>query len=284
MIRKDARGQISAANKGGGAELALQWASNAMQSGNAAEAERVAFDVLRKNPGDARAAHIYAYALHIQGRGQEAIAALEQATQQNRNAVLETQLGMLLRETDRPGEALKRFGRAITLQPPFPPAFLEYGSLLIELMRYDEAVEVLERGRTMAPTFAELLAHLGAAYAARGARGKAEDVFARAAASAPGDPDTLFNLAGMMKSNCFFALAAGLYRRVVEMRPEDTSARCYLGACLIESGNSEAGFEQLRLSNRNEKKSFGQALNAVASAGRGQFWLKRSAAERFFGG
>ena len=261
--------------------MALQWAANALQGGNAAEAERAAFDVLRKDPGDARAAHIYGHALHMQGRGQDAIAVLERAAQQNQNAVLETQLGMLLREAGRSGDALKRFARAISRQPPFPPAFLEYGSLLLDMLRYDQAVETLERGRALAPTFAELLAHLGAAYAARGERDRAEDMFAKAVASAPGDPDTMFSLAGLMKTNCCFSYAAELYKRVLTMRADDHAARCHLGVCLIESGDNEAGFEQLRLVSRAEKQSFGQVLNAVASAGKGRFWLKRSAAERF---
>lgn len=124
-------------------EAALQWAANAMQSGRAAEAERAAGEVLQKNPGDARAAHIYGHALYQQGRGQDAIAPLERAIQQNHSPILETQLGMLLRQADRPDDALKYFARATKRQPPFPPAFLEYGSLLLEKLRYDEAVETL---------------------------------------------------------------------------------------------------------------------------------------------
>jgi len=260
-------------------EAALQWAANAMQSGRAADAERAAGEVLKKNPGDARAAHIYGHALYQQGRGQDAIAPLERAIQQNHSPILETQVGMLLRQADRPNDALKYFARATKRQPPFPPAFLEYGSLLLENLHYDEAVEALERGLSLAPNFAEILAHLGAAYAARGERDKARQAFARALATAPNEPDTMFSLACLMKNSCCFNEAATLFKRLVEIDPNDSSARISLGACLIELGENDAGFAELGVATNTNPKIFGQALNSVASAGRGRFWLTRSAAE-----
>jgi tetratricopeptide (TPR) repeat protein len=260
-------------------EAALQWAANAMQSGRAAEAERAAGELLKKNPGDARAAHIYGHALYQQGRGQDAIAPLERAIQQNHSPILETQVGMLLRHADRSDDALKYFARATKRQPPFPPAFLEYGSLLLEKLRYDEAVEALERGLSLAPNFAEILAHLGAAYAARGERDRAIQIFARALTTAPDDPDTMFSLACLMKNSCCFKQAATLFKRLLEIDPDDSNARISLGVCLIEIGKNDAGFAELRAVTNANPKIFGQALNAVASAGRGRFWLTRSAAE-----
>jgi tetratricopeptide (TPR) repeat protein len=262
-------------------EAALQWAANAMQSGRAAEAERAAGEVLQKNPGDARAAHIYGHALYQQGRGQDAIAPLERAIQQNHSPVLETQVGMLLRQADRLDDALKYLARATKRQPPFPPAFLEYGSLLLEQLRYDEAVEVLERGLYLAPNFAEILAHLGTAYAARGERDKASQAFARVLATAPNEPDTMFSLACLMKNSCCFKEAAALFKRLLEIDPNDSSARINLGVCLIEIGENDAGFAELGDVTNANPKIFGQALNAVASTGRGRFWLRRSAAESY---
>lgn len=260
-------------------EAALQWAANAMQSGRLAEAERAASEVLQKNPGDARAAHIYGHALYQQGRGQEAIAPLERAIQQNHSPVLETQVGMLLRQADRPDDALKYFARATKRQPPFPPAFLEYGSLLLEQLRYDDSVAALERGLSLAPNFAEILAHLGAAYAARGERDKAAQAFARVLTTAPNEPDTMFNLASLMKNSCCFKEAAALFKRLLAIDPDDSGARISLGVCLIEIGENDAGFAEVAHAANANPKAFGQALNAVASAGRGRFWLMRSAAE-----
>lgn len=271
------------AGKNAEIEATLQRAANALQSGNAIEAERSAFELLTTNPGDPRAAHIYGHALYLQGRGHEAIAPLERAAQRSQNAVVETQLGMLLREAGRSDDALERFRHAVNRQPSFPPAFLEYGSLLLEMLRYDEAAEILERGRALAPDFAELLAHLGAAYAARGQRDKAEEAFAKAATSAPHDPDTMFKLACLMKNGCCFGQAVRLFRRLLDVDPNDNAARINLGICLLEIGETAAGFDELRAVGRADRKSFGYVLGAVSSAGKGRFWIKRTAAEKFFG-
>ena len=187
---------------------------HAMQSGRLVEAERIAGELLRKNPADARAAHIYGHSLYMQGRGHDAITVLERAARQNHSPVLDTQLGMLLRQTGRIDDSLKHFERAIKQATPFPPAFLEYGSLLIEMIRYDEAVDVLEHGLALAPDFAEILVHLGYAHAARGDRNKAIELFSRAISAASNDLETLFNLACLMKNACCFAQAAQLFKRM----------------------------------------------------------------------
>jgi tetratricopeptide (TPR) repeat protein len=282
MISKGPTRQ-AATGQAGGVEAALQRAASAIQSGNITEAERAAFEVLKTHPGDARAAHIYGRALHAQGRGQDAIAPLERAAQQSRNPILETQLGMLLRGAERPSDALKVFERAIRRQPPFPPAFLEYGSLLLALFRYDEAIGVLERGLALAPNFAEILVHLGTAYAARGERDRAAAMFSRAIANAPGDPDTMFIIATLMKNSHCFGQASGLFKRLVDINPKDNAARISLGVCLLELGETAAALDQLRAASSASTKAFGDVLGAAASAGNGRFWLSRSAAKRAFG-
>jgi tetratricopeptide (TPR) repeat protein len=279
MLKRPAR--ETHAGKSSAIEAALQWAATAMQNGNAIEAERAAFEILKKNPGEARAAHIYGRALSMQERGKDAIATLERAAQQSQNAVLETQLAMLMREAGRLDDALKRFERAIKRQPPFPPAFLECGTLLLDLFCHDEAIDVLEQGLALAPNFPEILAHLGAAYAARGERDRAAEMFSRAVANAPRDPDTTFILATLMKNSHCFGQASGLFKRLIETDPNDNAARINLGICLLELGETAAGFDQLRVASRANTKSFGHVIGAVASAGNGRFWLRRSAAERF---
>jgi tetratricopeptide (TPR) repeat protein len=262
-------------------ETALQQATFAMQNGHASEAERIAGEILSKSPANAHAAHIYGYALHVQGREEESIAPLERAVQQNHSPVLETQLGIALRRVGRIDDALKPLRRAISRQPPFPPAFLEYGSLLLQLRRWDEAIAILERGLALAPNFAEMLAHLGSGYAARGEKTKAIDAFTRVLATAPNDPETLFNLAYMMKNSCCFAQAAELFKRVLATDSTDSVARMALGVCLLESGMSDAGFDNLSIACKTDVKLLGPTVNALAFAGRGRFWLRPSAAEKF---
>lgn len=265
-------------------EAALQQAAYAMQTGRPAETERIAGALLQRNPGDAQAAQLYGYALYMQGRGEDAIAPLERAAQQNRGAELETQLAMVLRQAGRIDDALKRFARAIKRPPPFPPAFLEYGNLLIRSRRLDEAVDVLQQGAALAPNFAEMLVQLGAALAARGKHEAARAAFARAVVNAPPDLDTLFALAKTMRESGGYAQAAEIYRRMLAIAPDETGARVALGICLIECGESEAGYANLRAVGSADPKLFGQTLRGLAGAGHGRFWLRPSDAKEFLKG
>jgi tetratricopeptide (TPR) repeat protein len=262
-------------------EAALQKAAYALQSGHAEETERLAAEVLKQKPDDPRATYLYCHALYLQGRGPVAVERLERVTQKDRSPILATQLGIILRHLGRQDEALKWLNDATALQPPFPPAFLEHGSLLLQLNHRDEAITVLERGIALAPTFSEILVHLGSAYAARGERNRANEFFARAIASLPNDPSAIFDCACLMKNSCCFAQAAELFRRVLEIDPSDSLARLALGICLIECGKTESGLENLSAASKTNAKMFGQTVNAIATAGKGRFWLKPSAARRF---
>ena len=267
-----------------GSEAALQKAAHALQSGRPEETERIAAEALKQAPDDPRATYLYCHAIFLQGRGGAAIERLKRVLQKHRSPILETQLGMILRHVGQPDEALTRLDSAAASQPPFPPAFLEYGSLLLQLNRRDEAIAVLERGLLFAPNFSEILVQLGSAYAARGERERANDFFARAIANLPNDPSTIFHYACLMKNSCCFAPAAELFRRVLDINPSDSLARLALGICLIEYAKPEAGLENLSAASRANAKMFGQTLNAIASAGKGRFWLRPSAARRFLTG
>lgn len=265
-------------------EAALQKAAQALQEGRAEETERIAAEALKHNPDDPRAIYLYCHALYLQGRGGAAVEKLERALQKHRSPILETQLGMILRHVGRLDEALKWLNSATASQPPFPPAFLEYGSLLLQLNRCDDAIATLERGLALAPNFSEILVHLGSAYASRGERNKAIEFFARAIEGLPNDPSTIFDYAWMMKNSCCFPQAAELFKRILAVDPADSLARLALGICLLESGQAEPGLQNLSAASRTNAKMYGQAVSAIASAGKGRLWLRPSDARRILTG
>ena len=87
-----------------------------------------------------------------------------------------------------------------------------------------------------------------------------------------------------MKNSCCFPQAAELFKRVLAADPSDSLARLALGICLIETGQTEPGLENLSAASKTNAKMFGQTVNAIASAGKGRFWLRPSAARRFLTG
>jgi hypothetical protein len=66
--------------------------------------------------------------------------------------------------------------------------------------------------------------------------------------------------------------------------PEETGARVALGICLIESGEGEAGYANLRAVGSADPKLFAQILHGRAKAGRGRFWLRPGDAKEFLKG
>jgi tetratricopeptide (TPR) repeat protein len=258
----------------------LQSAAAALQAGRPQEAEHIAADVLRANAGSLPALKLLGTALLMQGRGKEAIAPLERAARQSRDPAVETELGVALRQANRPEEARERLERAVKRKPAFPPAFLELGNVLAALNRHDEAIKILRQGLAVAPGFVELSMELGRVYSERGMNSEARASFERAVALASANPDATYSLARAYQAERDFANAAETYRRLLAMTPKDAAAQIGLGICLAELGRKDEALEPLRAASRTNAKMFGEAIAALADAGRGRFWLRMSDAER----
>ena len=75
-----------------------------------------------------------------------------------------------------------------------------------------------------------------------------------------------------------FAAAADLYRRALQLRPEDAVSRIDLAKCLLEIGEREAGEAALRAATGSAAELAGLAITALAATSRGRFFLRPSAA------
>src|SRR5579883_2825279 len=135
---------------------ALERARMALSAGRAAEAERIAREVPKSDPGHLRALQILGCALLVQGRAAEALAPLETAARSQRDPDFDTLLAVALRRAGRPEDALSRLKRTIKRHPQHAAAFREIGSLLLAMERDDEAIDFLRRGLTVAPMAPEL--------------------------------------------------------------------------------------------------------------------------------
>jgi tetratricopeptide (TPR) repeat protein len=259
-------------------EEALKGAMTAIQSRQPAAAERMTRDVLARDPRHPGALHLFGLSLLAQGRPREAVAPLEQAAGKAADAAVETHLAIALRQSGRSAQALEWLERAVTRQPPFVPAFHELGVLLFSLRRLGEAQAVLERGLALAPAAAELLVVLGGVYLDRADRANARVVFARALASTPGHSGALFGLGSAMMDDGEFAAAADRFRQALARDPDYAQARLSLGRCLLELGQPDEATACFRAAAQQGPQFFGKVLKTLVTAGRGQFWLKPSAA------
>jgi cytochrome c-type biogenesis protein CcmH/NrfG len=108
--------------------------------------------------------------------------------------------------------------------------------------------------------------------------------FARALNISPNSSDAMYGLGTAHWRLCEYQPAADLFRRYLMRKPEDVSAWLNLGHCLLELGQSDAGYDCFRTAARGEPKRYGSALASLVNSGRSRFWLKPSAAERFLRG
>ncbi len=268
----------------GGNDEALERAAFALQRGQAAEAEHIAADLLRADPYHSGALQIFGYALLAQDRAEEAIAPLERGARHTRNPLVETQLGMVLRQAGRHADAEHSLKRAVKRRPPFAPAFLELGFHLSSSGRTEEAIEIFRRGLEVAPNFAELSIQLGNIFSARNQLEEARDAYVRALRTAPANVDAMHGLARVLQNAGAYAQAVEIYLRLLAAKPDVAAARVGIGTCQLELGDVEAAFNNFRMATRGGPKLYGQALMALVSSGRGRFWIKPSAAARFFRG
>jgi tetratricopeptide (TPR) repeat protein len=263
------------------ADAALDRARHALRMQRPGEAERLAAAALRWAPDDALLAQALGHALLMQGRPAEAIDPLRRALQGSDDPALETLLARALGGAGRRDEAFDQLRRATARRPPFALAFLELGEQLGAVGRFDEAVDVLERGLELAPYATVLRIGLGRLHLERNERSKARSLFAQAHAAAPARHDALVALARVCALDGEFAAAADLYRRALELRPDDAVTRIDLAKCLMELGERDAGEAALRAATRGATRLAGLAITALAATSRGRCFLRPTAAAAF---
>jgi Flp pilus assembly protein TadD len=259
----------------------LQRAIFALNSQRAGEAERIARELLKADPRDARALHIFGCALLMQDRAGDAVAPLEAAARGRHDPEIDTQLAVALRRAGRDDEALSRLKRAIKRQPPYGAAFRELGSLLVAKQRHDEAIETLCRGVEVAPMMSDLSVQLGHIFLARRDCASAKAAFTRALDIAPSSFEAVYGMAKAHQEVGENQAAAGYFRRCLTLRPNDPDVWLGLGHCLLELGQRDAGYACFRTAARGDAKRYGHALSSLAASSRGRFWLKPSAAAQY---
>ena len=261
-------------------EDALRRAKMALDQGHAAEAEQIAESVLEREPRHAGALQLLGGALLLQERFEEAIAPLEGAARVLRDASLDTQLAIALRESGRDEDALARLKRAVKREPPYVFAFHELGYLLFTLKRYDEAIAAIERGIEIAPLTTNLFVLLGSICHARNDLPRARAAFARALDISPQLVSAHYGIGATLMLEGAYKPAIEHFRVASMSDPTDQQARLKLAGCLLEAGDTEAALTLLRAVVQGDRKGYLTSLKVVQSSGRGRFWLRPSAAAR----
>jgi len=259
--------------------LHVGWA--AFDSRRLDEAERIARDVLARDPQHAGAPHLLGVALLLQKRPREAVGPLAQAARDTVNPVLETHYALALRDVGRRDEAIDWLKRATSRKPVFAAAFHELALILCGMRRYDDAEVVLKHGIELAPGVAEFSVELGGIHICRAEPAHAKAAFTRALALDPHHVRALHGCGTALLFEGEFERAAAQFRLVLARIPEHVRARLDLAHCLLELGRFDAGVAELRVVVRSSPQHYGAALKMLASSRRGRLWLRPSMAASF---
>lgn len=258
-------------------DQAIAQAKVAIERGHIEDAERLAREVLARKPNHRGASHALGVVLLAQNRPGDALALLERAARDGRDPVIETHLGMALRQAGRTGEARACLERAITRDPPFAPAFHELGTLLDSLNRFAEAEDILRRGLKISAGNPDTWCALGSVLLMHGDRDGAQRAFARALVERPGHPGAVFGQACVWRDNAEFARAADGFQQVLREMPGWAEAGLQLGYCLLELDRWDNAIAALRDAIARDPKLYDKARQILVRSSRGRFWLRPSA-------
>jgi tetratricopeptide (TPR) repeat protein len=253
-----------------------------LRSGRVVEAQELARNLLARHPRNPDALQLFGMTLLAQDKPSEAIEPLQEAARVRPGAIVEIQLGQALRRSGRIAEALTVLQQASERQPPVSDAFFEFGTLLYEKRRFKEAEAVLTRGMALAPA-GQLSFALGTIFLERGDFEEASVAFARALATNPGHPSALCGLGRARMARGELERALEKFREAMAKNPSEGRARFLTAQCLFELGRPAEGMECLRALVGWAPQSVGGALKTCVEAGKGRFWLRRSAAAQALG-
>jgi predicted Zn-dependent protease len=245
------------------------------------EAERLARYVLASRPDNITAAQVLGHTLLQRGRPADAIDALQTAALASDDPAIETLLARALAAAGRRDEAIDHLRRTTARRPPFTLAFLELGDQLAAAGRFDEGIAVFESGLALTQDAVVLRMGLGYLHLKRNDRAQARHLFLQVRAAAPQRHDALVALAKVWALDGEYAGAVALYERALDLRPGDPVTRIEHGKCLLELGERHAGEASLRAAVRGDRQEMGLAINALATASHGRFFLRPSAAKKF---
>lgn len=266
----------------GGNDVVLRQAILALDGQRPNEAEQIAGRILRSDPRHVEALYVLGCALLMQRRAKDAIAPLEAATRGRNDSRIETELATALRLAGQMDDAIRRLRRVVKRKPPYAAAFLELGIALAATARHDEAIETLNRGIQIAPMAPRLSVELGYLLLHRRDWSGAKNAFAHALAILPDSAETLFGMAKAHQELGDSESAMPYFRRYLTIHPNDERAQLTFGQCLLELGQLDEGYEYFRSAARGDPNRYGRALDSLVASCRGRFWLKPSAAARYF--
>jgi tetratricopeptide (TPR) repeat protein len=194
-------------------------------------------DTAEKVPGNARAHSNLGQALGLEGRTDEAVAALQEAIRiQSDLPFAHYNLGLELAKQGRDAEAVPEFEAELRRQPDFAPAWCELGLSLYQLGRREDAVSAQEKALALRPGYVDALERLGIALGSLGRLAEALVRYQQAMALAPDRASLRLNAGIALAQQRQLTAAVQQFEAAVQLDPNLAQAHLALAQALAETG------------------------------------------------
>lgn len=204
-------------------------------TGNFADLEKRASELLEKFPNSGFAWKVFGAALKEQGK--DALAAMQKAAELSaEDADAHSNLGNVLLERGEFKQAIISCRRALALRPDFAIAHNNLGNALLAIGEREEARDSFQRAVDLAPDF--FLAHnnLGNVLKESGELDKAIASYRQALAVNPDFSLAYYNLAASLHAGGDLSGALANYQRALQLNPDDADTHNNLGNVLKDRG------------------------------------------------
>lgn len=224
----------------------LTTALAAHQAGRLEKAAEGYRALLRLDPRNAEALHLFGM-LHYQcGELSQAETLLRQALEIVEHPVLFNNLGTILKAYGKQPEAEAAYRRAIALHPDYAEAHNNLGTLFQEQQRLHEAEAAYLRAQALAPSDVSVPFNLALLYHAAQRPDAAEAAYRRALAIQPDFVTAAYSLAVLLEQQGRTEEAEAAYRQTLVLAPAHAEAHNNLGNLLKNRGDTAAAENEYR--------------------------------------
>ena len=152
-------------------------------------------------------------------------------------------LGVVLAQAGRGGEAIGHYDQALRIKPDYAEAHCNLGITLTQSGRVPEAIEHLEHALRVAPDFPDAHCNLGIALAQAGRVQEALGHFEQAVQINPDYADGQYNLGVALEQAGRMREAVEHYEQAVRINPDDADVHYNLGLALARLGRLPEAIE-----------------------------------------
>jgi tetratricopeptide (TPR) repeat protein len=212
--------------------------------GKFAEAERAYAELLRRQPGNFQALHLYGVLALQRGQTERGIELLRQSLKlEPRQPLAHRDLGNALQQLQRFEEALASYDKALTLKSDLADAHNNRGIALARLQRRDEALTSYDRAIALKPDYAQAYNNRGTVLSDQKRTAEAMADFSKAIALDPFYAKAFDNRAGVLAELGRQDEALQDHDRAIACHPEAADSHDKRGGVLIALGRAQEALE-----------------------------------------